>query len=123
MLPDPRIKLDGFPTCGFVQSDDWRCMTEVAVMLARCAKHGGPPLSTEALQRTLFRQMRGVVETFLSCCRCADIPLTDLRCPRCSASRGAAYALGGISERMGWEADSFPLLVLICPRRDEEGKR
>lgn len=113
-LPESTIPLSGFPLC---KGRGNTCLQEVRDRKTLCTACGGPPLSEDIMRRTYLRQLRMAVAKVLECPNCQDKDPMGARCLDCAFNSGAAYALGGIVERLGWAEDSNPLMALIFKPR------
>lgn len=108
-LPEPPIKLDGFPLCAHPDGD----RREVAAPGELCAQDGGQPATLEILRRSIHRQIRGAILEMKCCRRCEGLDLRDVRCAACAWMRGAAMGVAGIAELLGWAGEVQPLMSLI----------
>ena len=101
-LPISPIKLAGFPLC---HGDGNSCSQEVEQGERFCVAHGGLGPSVQVLRRTYLRQLRSAIEDVIKCLACIDIELNGKgRCKQCVTIAGAAWALGGLLERLGYSA-------------------
>ncbi len=116
-LPDAKVCLAGFPLCHGEQN---RCPQEANEGQRFCVAHGGAGPSVDVLRRTYLRQLRTAVDGVLMCRECAEVSLTGLgRCGTCITNVGAAWTLGGLLERLGFDEDSAQYLSLVCRRREK----
>lgn len=106
-LPDPPIKLDGFPTCA---AGDGR---EVEKRGDCCAQDGGKPASMQILRRAIHRQIRTCITRMIQCGPCSGIPLNGVRCPMCTWYRGGAMGIGGLAEQLGYAEELEPLMSMV----------
>lgn len=107
-IPEPSIRLDGFPTCA---RGDGR---EVETAGGLCAMDGGKGASLEMLRRTCHRQIRSALRQMILCGDCAAVSLAEIRCAKCTWCRGAIMGIAGVGEQVWGGAEFEPYLKGIA---------